>query len=84
METGVEFLAADSPDDEPFILHIKASFAEEEMRKITSAPRTPSKPTETASTSPGGSSFSIPMACRPKSSRPPRASWGGSPAPVPK
>jgi DNA invertase Pin-like site-specific DNA recombinase len=35
METGVKFLAADSPDDEPFILHIKASFAEEETRKIS-------------------------------------------------
>jgi DNA invertase Pin-like site-specific DNA recombinase len=35
METGVDFFAADSPDDEPFILHVKASFAEEEARKIS-------------------------------------------------
>ena len=39
METGVKFLAADSPDDEPFILHIKASFAEEETRKISQRTR---------------------------------------------
>jgi DNA invertase Pin-like site-specific DNA recombinase len=35
MESGVKFLAADAPDDEPFILHVKASFAEEEARKIS-------------------------------------------------
>jgi DNA invertase Pin-like site-specific DNA recombinase len=35
MESGVPFAAADAPDDEPFILHVKASFAEEEARKIS-------------------------------------------------
>src|SRR5207248_3195728 len=35
MEIGVDFFAVDSPDDEPFILHVKASFAEEEARKIS-------------------------------------------------
>jgi DNA invertase Pin-like site-specific DNA recombinase len=34
MEQGVPFACADAPDDEPFILHVKASFAEEEARKI--------------------------------------------------
>ena len=36
MEQGVSFVCADAPDDEPFILHVKASFAEEEARKISS------------------------------------------------
>lgn len=35
MENGIPFAAADAPDDEPFILHVKASFAEEEARKIS-------------------------------------------------
>ena len=35
MESGVKFLAVDAPDDEPFILHLKASFAEEESRRIS-------------------------------------------------
>lgn len=35
MESGVSFVAADSPDDEPFVLHMKAVFAEEEARKIS-------------------------------------------------
>jgi DNA invertase Pin-like site-specific DNA recombinase len=35
MEAGVDFFSADSPDDEPFITHVKASFAEEEARKIS-------------------------------------------------
>jgi len=35
MESGVKFLAVDAPDDEPFTLHVKASFAEEECRKIS-------------------------------------------------
>ena len=35
MESGVDFFAVDAPDDEPFILHVKASFAEEEARKIS-------------------------------------------------
>lgn len=35
MEAGVDFFCADSPDDEPFITHVKASFAEEEARKIS-------------------------------------------------
>ena len=35
MDTGVPFRCADSPDDEPFILHIKAAVAEEEARKIS-------------------------------------------------
>ena len=37
MESGIDFFAADSPDDEPFIMHVKASFAEEEGRKISEA-----------------------------------------------
>jgi DNA invertase Pin-like site-specific DNA recombinase len=35
MESGIPFVAADSPDDEPFILHMKAAFGEEEVRKIS-------------------------------------------------
>jgi DNA invertase Pin-like site-specific DNA recombinase len=35
MEAGVDFFAADSPNDAPFITHVKASFAEEEARKIS-------------------------------------------------
>jgi len=35
MESKVDFLCADSPDDDPFVLHLKASFAEEESRKIS-------------------------------------------------
>jgi DNA invertase Pin-like site-specific DNA recombinase len=35
IESGIDFFAADSPDDEPFIMHVKASFAEEEGRKIS-------------------------------------------------
>ena len=35
MDDGVAFACADSADDEPFILHVKASFAEEEARKIS-------------------------------------------------
>ncbi len=35
MESGVDFFAVDAPDDEPFITHVKASFAEEEARKIS-------------------------------------------------
>jgi DNA invertase Pin-like site-specific DNA recombinase len=35
MEQGIPFACADAPDDEPFILHVKASFAEEEARKIS-------------------------------------------------
>jgi DNA invertase Pin-like site-specific DNA recombinase len=34
MEQGVPFACADGPDDTPFILHVKAAFAEEEARKI--------------------------------------------------
>lgn len=35
MDGGTPFACADAPDDEPFILHVKASFAEEEARKIS-------------------------------------------------
>lgn len=35
MESGAPFTCADAPDDEPFIQHVKASFAEEEARKIS-------------------------------------------------
>jgi len=35
METGVDFVAADSPNDDKFMLHLKAAFAEEEARKIS-------------------------------------------------
>jgi DNA invertase Pin-like site-specific DNA recombinase len=34
MEAGPPFRCADAPNDEPFILHMKAGFAEEEARKI--------------------------------------------------
>ena len=33
-QKNVPFTCADAPDDEPFILHVKAAFAEEEARKI--------------------------------------------------
>jgi DNA invertase Pin-like site-specific DNA recombinase len=39
METGVSFIAADSPNDDKFMLHLKASFAEEEARKISERTR---------------------------------------------
>lgn len=35
METGVAFVAADSPNDDRFILHVKAAMHEEEGRKIS-------------------------------------------------
>lgn len=35
METGVPFIAADAPHDEPFVLHMRAAWAEEETRKIS-------------------------------------------------
>ena len=35
MDAGTPFACADSPDDEPFILHLRAAFAEEEARKIS-------------------------------------------------
>jgi len=35
MESGVPFIAADSPQDAPFILHVRAAVAEEEARKIS-------------------------------------------------
>jgi DNA invertase Pin-like site-specific DNA recombinase len=35
MESGVDFVAADSPGDDRFILHIKAAVAEDEARKIS-------------------------------------------------
>jgi DNA invertase Pin-like site-specific DNA recombinase len=35
MDAGTPFACADAADDEPFILHVKASFAEEEARKIS-------------------------------------------------
>lgn len=35
METGVSFVAADSPNDDRFILHVKAAMHEEEGRKIS-------------------------------------------------
>jgi DNA invertase Pin-like site-specific DNA recombinase len=34
MEAGTPFRCADAPNDEPFILHMKAGFPEEEARKI--------------------------------------------------
>ena len=33
VEEGIPFACADAPDDEPFILHVKASFVEHEARK---------------------------------------------------
>jgi DNA invertase Pin-like site-specific DNA recombinase len=35
MESGVDFVAADVPDKDRFMLHIRAAFAEEEARKIS-------------------------------------------------
>jgi DNA invertase Pin-like site-specific DNA recombinase len=35
METGVPFVAADAPEDSPFVLHMRAAMAEEEARKIS-------------------------------------------------
>lgn len=35
MESGVDFVAADSPGDDRFILHVKAAVAEDEARKIS-------------------------------------------------
>jgi DNA invertase Pin-like site-specific DNA recombinase len=35
MESGVDFVAADSPNDDRFMLHIKAAVAEDEARKIS-------------------------------------------------
>lgn len=35
MESGVPFIAADAPQDSPFILHVRAAVAEEEARKIS-------------------------------------------------
>jgi DNA invertase Pin-like site-specific DNA recombinase len=35
MESGVDFKAAESPNDDRFILHIKAAMAEEERKKIS-------------------------------------------------
>jgi DNA invertase Pin-like site-specific DNA recombinase len=34
-DAGTPFACADAPDDEPFILHVKASFAQEEAKKIS-------------------------------------------------
>ena len=39
MDRGVPFACADAPDDEAFILHIKAAWAEEEARKISTRTR---------------------------------------------
>ena len=39
MESGIEFVCADSPNDDRFILHVKASMAEEEGRKISERTR---------------------------------------------
>ena len=35
MESGVPFVAADAPEDGPFVLHMRAAMAEEEARKIS-------------------------------------------------
>jgi DNA invertase Pin-like site-specific DNA recombinase len=34
MESGVKFVVAESPNDDAFVLHVKAAMAEEERRKI--------------------------------------------------
>jgi DNA invertase Pin-like site-specific DNA recombinase len=39
MESGVPFIAADAPEDGPFILHMRAAYAEEESRKISQRTR---------------------------------------------
>jgi DNA invertase Pin-like site-specific DNA recombinase len=39
MESGVEFVAADAPDKDRFMLHVRAAFAEEEGRKISQRTR---------------------------------------------
>lgn len=35
MESGVEFISVESPNDSPFMLHVKAAVGEEEVRKIS-------------------------------------------------
>jgi len=35
MESGVDFISVESPNDSPFMLHVKAAVAEEEGRKIS-------------------------------------------------
>jgi DNA invertase Pin-like site-specific DNA recombinase len=35
METGINFVACDSPNDDRFILHVKAAVAEDEAKKIS-------------------------------------------------
>lgn len=39
METRVDFIALDSPDKNPFMLHLQAAFAEEEARRISERTR---------------------------------------------
>jgi DNA invertase Pin-like site-specific DNA recombinase len=39
MESGVAFVAADAPDKDRFMLHVRAAFAEEEARKISERTR---------------------------------------------
>jgi DNA invertase Pin-like site-specific DNA recombinase len=36
MESGIDFISVESPNDSPFMLHVKAAVAEEEGRKISS------------------------------------------------
>jgi DNA invertase Pin-like site-specific DNA recombinase len=35
MESGIDFISVESPNDSPFMLHVKAAVAEEEGRKIS-------------------------------------------------
>lgn len=35
MESGIDFVSVESPNDSPFMLHVKAAVAEEEGRKIS-------------------------------------------------
>jgi len=39
MKEGVDFRAGDAPDQDPFMLHVRAAFAEEEARKISQRTR---------------------------------------------
>ena len=44
LETGVDFVDCQAPNDSPFVTRIKAAVAQEELEKISSAPRPPCKP----------------------------------------
>jgi hypothetical protein len=41
MESGVDFVATDCPNDDRFMLHIRAAIAEDEARKVSQRTRGP-------------------------------------------